>query len=59
MLKKMGQFVREEEGQGMAEYGLVLAGVAVVAVGVFFTLGDKIVEIVENITESFDGPAGS
>lgn len=53
MLKKMEQFVREEEGQGMAEYGLILAGVAVVAVGVFFTLGGKISEIVTSITNSF------
>ncbi len=33
----MGQFVREEEGQGMAEYGLILAGVAVVAMQYFNT----------------------
>ena len=49
MLKKMGQFVREEEGQGMAEYGLILAGVAVVAAGAFLALGGKITEFIDSI----------
>ncbi|WP_421381615.1 Flp family type IVb pilin [Bacillus salacetis] len=35
MMNKMMHLVREEEGQGLSEYGLVLAGVvAVVAVAV-------------------------
>ena len=42
MMNKLMNLVREEEGQGMAEYGLILAGVAVVAVGSFASLGDEI-----------------
>ncbi|MCA0172572.1 Flp family type IVb pilin [Bacillus sp. RAR_GA_16] len=53
MLKKMEQFVREEEGQGMAEYGLILAGVAVVAAGIFVTLGDRIETLIQSIIDSF------
>lgn len=35
MVNKMKQLVMEEEGQGLSEYGLVLAGVvAVVAVAI-------------------------
>ena len=49
MLKKMGQFVREEEGQGMAEYGLILAGVAVVADCGFLHIGDQIDTIINNV----------
>ncbi|MBF0707913.1 Flp family type IVb pilin [Alkalihalobacillus hwajinpoensis] len=50
MLKKMGQFVREEEGQGMAEYGLILAGVAVVAIVGIKALGIKIDEVIDTVT---------
>jgi pilus assembly protein Flp/PilA len=32
VLKKMKNLVVEEEGQGLSEYGLILAGVVVVAV---------------------------
>ena len=51
MLKKMEQFVREEEGQGMAEYGLVLAGVAIVAIGAFKLLGGQIDTLIDTVTE--------
>ena len=53
MLEKMARLAREEEGQGMAEYGLILGGVAVVAAGVFFTLGGSIQTMVQNIVDSF------
>ena len=33
MLERMKGLLRDEEGQGMAEYGLILAGVAVVVIG--------------------------
>lgn len=33
---------RDEEGQSMAEYGLILAGIAVVVMAVVFTLGGEI-----------------
>ncbi|WLR59255.1 Flp family type IVb pilin [Guptibacillus hwajinpoensis] len=55
MLKKMGQFVREEEGQGMAEYGLILAGVAVVAIVGIKALGVQIDSLVDSVTDSFKG----
>jgi pilus assembly protein Flp/PilA len=32
MLNKIKYFVMEEDGQGLSEYGLILAGVVVVAV---------------------------
>ncbi len=51
MLKKMEQFVREEEGQGMAEYGLILAGVAVVAAAIFVTLGGKINTLIQSVID--------
>ncbi len=47
----MGAFVREEEGQGMAEYGLILAGVAVVAIAAFTTLGDKVKALINEVAK--------
>ncbi len=34
----------EESGQGMVEYGLIIAGIAVVVMGAIFLLGPKIEE---------------
>lgn len=42
MVNKMKQLVMEEEGQGLSEYGLVLAGIVVVAVAVIATLSEAI-----------------
>ncbi|WP_152670938.1 Flp family type IVb pilin [Guptibacillus hwajinpoensis] len=51
MLNKMARLVKEEEGQGMAEYGLILAGVAVVAAGIFITLGEKIESLIQSVID--------
>jgi pilus assembly protein Flp/PilA len=37
-----GRFVADEEGQTMAEYGLILALISVAAVAVMITLGGQI-----------------
>ncbi|WP_342432925.1 Flp family type IVb pilin [Neobacillus sp. FSL H8-0543] len=42
MLQKMKNLVVEEEGQAMAEYGLLLALIAVVVAVVAVTLGTEI-----------------
>ncbi|WP_205694159.1 Flp family type IVb pilin [Clostridium sp. JN-9] len=58
MLSKMKNLVKEEQGQGMTEYGLLLAvvvGVVVVAMGLFrnqlynlfISVGDAIARAVE------------
>jgi pilus assembly protein Flp/PilA len=43
---------RREEGQGMAEYGLILAGVALLAIAAVFLLGPKIGNLLNNIGSS-------
>ena len=35
------QLLRDEEGQGMVEYGIILALIAVVVIGAVKTLGSK------------------
>ena len=42
MMEKMMRLVKDERGQGMAEYGLILAGVAVVVIGALIVLGKGI-----------------
>lgn len=53
MLEKMKGLLLEEEGQGMAEYGLILALVAVACVAAFLVLGkgisDKLKQVNTNL----------
>lgn len=42
MLRRLTGFVKDEEGVTMVEYALILAVVAVVAIGAWQTLGSKI-----------------
>jgi len=45
-------FPEREEGQGMAEYGLILAGVALLAIIAVFLLGPKIGTLMNRISSS-------
>jgi pilus assembly protein Flp/PilA len=44
------RLVKEEHGQGMAEYGLILAGVAVVVMGAVLLLGEGLTGKLEEVT---------
>ncbi|MFZ5631242.1 MAG: Flp family type IVb pilin [Bacillota bacterium] len=48
MLKRLW---KEESGQGMAEYGLILALVAVVCIGAFVVLGNGINNKVNKVAD--------
>lgn len=50
MLQKMKNLVVQEEGQGMAEYGLILAGVAVIAIVGIKLLGTEINTLIGKVT---------
>jgi pilus assembly protein Flp/PilA len=47
-----GQVDVHEEGQGLAEYGLILAGVALLAIVAVFALGPKIGELLNRVSSS-------
>lgn len=49
MLNKMKNIVTNEEGQGMVEYGLILALVAVVVIAALTLLGPKIANVFTNV----------
>jgi pilus assembly protein Flp/PilA len=65
MLNKLKGLLKEEQGQGMTEYGLVLGVIAVGIVAVLVTLREEITtmfkDVVSNITNRENGgePTGS
>lgn len=38
----MMRFIKDEKGQGMAEYGLILALIAIVVIGAVTAIGDNL-----------------
>ncbi|NPV73707.1 MAG: Flp family type IVb pilin [Pelotomaculum sp.] len=48
------RLLREENGQGMAEYGLILALIAVVVMAALAAIGGKINETFEDIKGKFE-----
>lgn len=57
MMEKLRQLVTEEEGQGMAEYGLILALIAVVAMVALGDLGGNVKAVFEKVKEKLVVPA--
>lgn len=49
MVNKMKQLVMEEEGQGLSEYGLVLAGVVTVVAAAIVLLRTEITDLFTNL----------
>ncbi len=62
MTNQIKRFFKEEEGQGMTEYGLILGLVALAAVGALVFLGDELKAFFETIKGKFPSsttpPAG-
>lgn len=58
MLNKFKNFIREEEGQGMTEYGLVLGLIAVAVVGALALLRGQIIEMYNEVVELVTNRAG-
>jgi pilus assembly protein Flp/PilA len=50
MLELITRFLRDEEGQGLAEYALILVLIAVVVIGALTILGDEIKDVFNRIT---------
>jgi len=55
MLTALKRLVKEEQGQGMAEYGLILALVAVVVVVALLALGPAIAAKFNEVTTKLGG----
>ncbi len=48
-------WLKDEEGQGMVEYGLIIGLIAVVVIGALALLGPKIKEKFDEINNAIDG----
>lgn len=48
-MKKLINFIKDEDGQGMVEYGLIIGLIAVVVVVAIVALGPKIRDLFLNI----------
>lgn len=59
MKEMMTSLLADESGQGMAEYGLILALVAVVVVGALTLLGQGLDGIFDKVTEDVNSTTGS
>lgn len=58
-MKNMINWLRQEEsGQGMVEYGLIIAGIAVIVMVVIFTLGGQIKTLFNDVITQLGGTAG-
>jgi pilus assembly protein Flp/PilA len=55
MKNKLMGLIKEEQGQGMTEYGLVLGLIAVAAVGALVLLRDEIVTMYNNAVTAVTG----
>ena len=51
MLEKIKNFVKEEEGASMVEYGLLVALIAVVVMGVVATIGTQLDGLFGDVAE--------
>ena len=58
MIKILQRLVREEEGQALVEYGLVLAGLAVAVVFAIKFLGNDLMDIFEDIMKKVEEAIG-
>lgn len=55
-MKKLINWLKKEEcGQGMVEYGLIIAGVAVIVMGAIFALGPIVRDIFNDIKGQIEG----
>ena len=55
MLELVKRLVCEEEGQGLAEYALILVLIAIVVIGVLELLGGQISDVFQQITTGLGG----
>jgi len=56
-MKKIVTFFKSERGQGMVEYGLIIALVAVVVIGALIILGPKIKDLFIGVSDKMVLPA--
>ncbi|MGI6705149.1 MAG: Flp family type IVb pilin [Clostridia bacterium] len=56
MMNLLKRLVKEESGQAMAEYGLIIALIAIVVIGAIYAVGKNLDGIFDNISEALENP---
>ncbi|MFM1535323.1 Flp family type IVb pilin [Helcococcus ovis] len=51
----MNWFMKEESGQGMVEYGLILALISVVVIAILGSIGGKLQEKFQSVLNALNG----
>mgnify|MGYP000203425383 CR=1 FL=1 len=54
----LGQLMDDERGQGMVEYGLIIALVAIAVIGVVTAMGGQLQSIFQTIVDTLTGVTG-
>jgi pilus assembly protein Flp/PilA len=54
-MNQFKRFIKEEEGQGMTEYGLILGVIAIGAIAAFGLFGDALVAKIDQVKTSIFG----
>jgi pilus assembly protein Flp/PilA len=50
-MRKMLDFLKDENGQGMVEYGLIIALIAIVVIAALVILGPKIADLFNTVSD--------
>lgn len=57
MMNLIMRLWKDEEGQGMVEYGLIIALVSIVAIAALVLVGDEIKAVFNNVVTELGGTA--
>ena len=55
MKKMLSWLTKEESGQGMVEYGLIVALISIAAIAVILLIGPQLTGIFQDVTDALDG----
>jgi pilus assembly protein Flp/PilA len=58
-MNKLFSSKKNEKGQGLVEYAIILSLIAIVVIGVMTTLGKKVCNTMDGVSNSLDGGSGS
>jgi pilus assembly protein Flp/PilA len=54
-MKQMISFLKEDKGQGMVEYGLIIALIAIAVIAAITLLGENLTQIFNDISTQLEG----
>lgn len=57
-MKIIKELLKDESGQAVSEYALIVGLILIASIGVFSLLGDEIKKVFDKLLEGFTGKAG-